>query len=34
MHIPVIIGAILEGPIVGMFIGLVFGLSKPVYRCL
>ncbi|NLM10939.1 MAG: ECF transporter S component [Clostridiaceae bacterium] len=28
MHIPVIIGAILEGPIVGMFIGLVFGLSS------
>lgn len=26
MHIPVIIGAILEGPIVGAFIGFVFGL--------
>ena len=26
MHIPVIIGAILEGPIVGMSIGLIFGL--------
>lgn len=26
MHIPVIIGAILEGPIVGGFIGLIFGL--------
>ncbi|MEG6586401.1 ECF transporter S component [Dendrosporobacter sp. 1207_IL3150] len=26
MHIPVIIGAILEGPIVGMLIGLIFGL--------
>lgn len=26
MHIPVIIGAILEGPIVGAFIGLIFGL--------
>jgi uncharacterized membrane protein len=26
MHIPVIIGAILEGPMVGMLIGLIFGL--------
>ena len=26
MHIPVIIGAIIEGPIVGGLIGLVFGL--------
>lgn len=26
MHIPVIIGAIVEGPLVGMFIGLIFGL--------
>lgn len=26
MHIPVIIGAIIEGPIVGIFVGLVFGL--------
>lgn len=26
MHIPVIIGAILEGPVVGMAIGLIFGL--------
>ncbi|HHY59799.1 MAG TPA: ECF transporter S component [Clostridia bacterium] len=26
MHIPAIIGAILEGPVVGAFIGLVFGL--------
>jgi len=26
MHIPVIIGAILEGPAVGMLIGLIFGL--------
>lgn len=26
MHIPVLIGAILEGPIVGMAIGLIFGL--------
>ncbi|NLK69638.1 MAG: ECF transporter S component [Clostridiaceae bacterium] len=28
MHIPVIIGAILEGPAAGAFIGLVFGLSS------
>jgi uncharacterized membrane protein len=28
MHIPVIIGAIIEGPAVGMFIGLMFGLSS------
>lgn len=26
MHVPVIIGAILEGPVVGMSIGLIFGL--------
>lgn len=26
MHIPVIIGAIIEGPIVGGFVGLIFGL--------
>lgn len=26
MHIPVIIGAILEGPVVGAMIGLLFGL--------
>lgn len=26
LHLPVIIGAILEGPIVGAFIGLIFGL--------
>lgn len=26
MHIPVIIGAIIEGPIVGMMIGLIFGV--------
>ncbi len=26
MHIPVIIGAILEGPMVGMLIGLIFGI--------
>jgi uncharacterized membrane protein len=28
MHIPVIIGAILEGPVVGALIGLVFGLTS------
>lgn len=28
MHIPVIIGAIIEGPVVGGFIGLIFGLSS------
>jgi uncharacterized membrane protein len=28
MHIPVIIGAILEGPAVGAFIGFIFGLSS------
>lgn len=27
IHIPVIIGAILEGPIVGLLIGLIFGVS-------
>ena len=26
MHVPVIIGAVLEGPIVGLTIGLIFGL--------
>lgn len=26
MHVPVIIGAVLEGPVVGLLIGLVFGL--------
>lgn len=26
MHIPVIIGAILEGPVVGLVVGLIFGL--------
>jgi uncharacterized membrane protein len=26
MHVPVIIGAILEGPVVGLLIGLIFGL--------
>ncbi|WP_010234346.1 ECF transporter S component [Clostridium arbusti] len=28
MHVPVIIGAIIEGPIVGMCIGLIFGISS------
>lgn len=28
MHIPVIVGAILEGPVVGASIGLIFGLSS------
>lgn len=28
MHIPVIIGAILEGPLVGGIVGLIFGLSS------
>lgn len=28
MHIPVIIGAILEGPVAGAFIGMVFGISS------
>jgi uncharacterized membrane protein len=28
MHIPVIIGAVLEGPIVGAAIGLIFGVSS------
>ena len=28
MHVPVIIGAVLEGPIVGLVIGLIFGLSS------
>ncbi len=28
MHIPVIIGAVLEGPVVGLGIGLIFGLSS------
>ena len=26
MHIPVIIGALMEGPVVGVFVGLIFGL--------
>ena len=28
MHIPVIIGAVLEGPVVGALIGLVFGVTS------
>lgn len=28
MHIPVIIGAIMEGPLAGAFIGLIFGLTS------
>jgi len=28
MHIPVIVGAIVEGPIVGMLVGLIFGISS------
>jgi uncharacterized membrane protein len=28
MHIPVIIGAVLEGPVVGTVIGLIFGVSS------
>ncbi len=30
MHVPVIIGAILEGPIVGLGIGLIFGLFSMI----
>ncbi len=30
MHVPVIIGAILEGPVVGMIIGLIFGIFSLV----
>jgi len=30
MHIPVIIGAILEGPIVGLLIGLIFGVTSMI----
>lgn len=33
MHIPVIIGAIVEGPIVGAFVGLIFGLSS-IYQAI
>ncbi len=30
MHIPVIIGAILEGPIVGLIVGLIFGVFSMI----
>ncbi len=30
MHVPVIIGAILEGPVVGLFIGLIFGVFSMI----
>lgn len=30
MHVPVIVGAILEGPLVGLLVGLVFGVSSLV----
>lgn len=30
MHLPVIIGAILEGPLVGMLIGLIFGIFSMI----
>jgi uncharacterized membrane protein len=30
MHIPVIIGAILEGPVVGVLIGLIFGITSMI----
>lgn len=33
MHIPVIIGAIMEGPIVGGFVGLIFGLFS-IYQAM
>lgn len=28
MHVPVIIGAVLEGPVVGTLVGLIFGISS------
>lgn len=34
MHIPVIIGAILEGPIAGVVIGLIFGISSIIQALL
>ncbi|KUK82646.1 MULTISPECIES: ECF transporter S component [Petrotoga] len=34
MHIPVIIGAILEGPVAGMIIGLIFGVSSIIQALL
>ena len=30
MHVPVIIGAVLEGPLVGMMIGLIFGVFSMI----
>ncbi|MDP4145715.1 MAG: ECF transporter S component [Bacillota bacterium] len=30
MHVPVIIGAIMEGPIVGMLVGLIFGIFSVI----
>lgn len=33
MHIPVIIGAIVEGPIVGAFVGLIFGMFS-IYQAI
>ncbi len=30
MHIPVIVGAILEGPMIGMMVGLLFGIVSMV----
>jgi uncharacterized membrane protein len=30
MHVPVIIGSILEGPIVGLGVGLIFGISSMI----
>ncbi len=30
MHVPVIIGAVLEGPVVGLLVGLIFGINAYV----
>lgn len=30
MHVPAIIGAILEGPVVGLFVGLIFGIFSMI----
>jgi uncharacterized membrane protein len=30
MHVPAIIGAVLEGPVVGLFIGLIFGVFSMI----
>lgn len=32
LHVPVIIGAVLEGPVVGFVIGLIFGCSASTAR--